>query len=871
MALTPGNRLGAYEITAPIGAGGMGEVYRARDARLARDVALKILPAEVAVDTSRRQRFEQEARAVAALNHPNIVAVYDVGAEYGLSYMVMELVDGEPLRGAKFGLRTTLDIAVQITSGLAAAHAAGISHRDLKPDNILLTRQGRVKILDFGLAKVNPAAAATDSTQAMTVVTEPGVVLGTVGYMSPEQVRGRAADHRSDIFSFGVILYELLSGTRVFDGETKVETMTAILKHDPPELPDSVPAPIRRMVAHCLEKDPANRFQSARDLSFALSAYLLSSHSHGGGPSGTAPALPVPEYSQWRRRTGLMLAGLVLIVLGTLAGRLLWHAPQAPSWTGGILGGPEIALAPRLSPDGHLLAFQAMDKGLNQVALMKPESGNWSTLTHSRERGYINEIAWSGDGALIYYDRSTDAPQGIYSVPVLGGEERLVLENAAYPEVLPDGSLLVIKLNEQRKSQLFRFFPETGRLQALSIVTSGTNTYVGTRAFPDGKEAAVLGAPLGQEAQGWRLLAVDLGTGASRPLKPASQKDFIPHSLAVTPDGKSILASTSAGSLTQIVSIPRSGRLPAQTLFTLANGVSYLDAGRDGRSVYASVSDRPAELARFSPAGEHAEKIGSFALVDDYVIGMLPDGRVVVPARVAGHARLMAVEKGKDPVPLVNTTEETAAPLAIAGPREIAFVIGPNPRQTIAFAETATGRVTRRISPSKGEILSLASSPDGKMLYYAAGGSIWSIPSSGGESKTIRAGESATMDPSGRSLVVSVTESSKMRLFRVSLAGGAEQEILPDGSIPFDPWPLSPAALSTDGRLLLPLQPKDSWFNPPGILDLATGRVTRLPSDEVSDYHSMAWTPDGQIVALHVGLRSTLWRFQPTSDLSGSR
>jgi serine/threonine protein kinase len=858
--------LGAYEITAPIGTGGMGEIYKARDKRLARDVAVKILPPEVAGDASRRQRFEQEARAVAALNHPNIVAVYDVGAEDGLSYMVMELVNGEPLRGAKLALRTTLDIAVQITSGLAAAHAARISHRDLKPDNILLTREGRVKILDFGLAKITGPSAPTDSTQSMAVRTEPGVVLGTVGYMSPEQVRGLAADHRSDIFSFGVILYELLSGTRAFHRETKVETMTAILKHDPPELPDSVPGQVRRMVAHCLEKDPANRFQSARDLSFALS--LMSQ----GGTSYSATAPFIPQRSLWRRRGALVLVGLIFLALGTLAGRLLWNTPESPPWTGGILGGPEIALEPRLSPDGQLLAFQAMDRGLTQVALMKPESGNWSILTHNRERGVTIGIAWSVDGALIYYDRLTDVPQGIYSVPVLGGEERLVLQNAASPEVLPDGTLLLSMLNEQRKSQLFRFWPETGRLQSLPIMNSGFPTSTEVRAFPDGKEAAVLGAPLGEEAQGWRLLAVDLATGASRPLTPAWERDFLPYTLAVAPDGKSILAGMPAGSLTRIVSIPRSGRSSAQTLFTVASQVWSLDAGRDG-SVYASVVDRPAELTRFSPAGEHGEKIGSFPMLNyketRSAIGILPDGRLVIPASVSGHARLMAIEKGKDPVRLINTTEETSAPLAAAGPREIAFVIGPKPRQTIAIAETATGRITRRISLGKGEILSLASSPDGRTLYYAAAGSIWSIPSSGGKSKMIRTGESATMDPSGRSLVVSVTENSKVRLFRVLLGSGLEHEIVPDGSAPLTDVPLSPAALNMDGRLLLPLSSRDSWFYAPGGLDTATGHVTRLPSDGVSDYDSMAWTPDGQIVALHVGLRSTLWRFQPTSELPG--
>ena len=266
MPLSPGDKLGPYEIVAPLGAGGMGEVYRARDTRLGRDVALKILPADVANDPIRRQRFELEARAVAALNHPNIVAIYDVGD----GYIVSELVDGEPLRSGKFPVRKTIEIAVQIAGGLAAAHEAGIVHRDLKPDNILLTRDGRPKILDFGLAKLQAKAAAADGA-TVTVRTEAGVVVGTPGYMSPEQVRGLATDHRSDVFSVGVILYELLGGRRAFHGDSSVETMTAILKQDPPELPETVPAGVRQIVAHCLEKEPGRRFQSAHDLGFALS------------------------------------------------------------------------------------------------------------------------------------------------------------------------------------------------------------------------------------------------------------------------------------------------------------------------------------------------------------------------------------------------------------------------------------------------------------------------------------------------------------------------------------------------------------------------------------------------------------------------
>ena len=430
MPMTPGDQLGPYEILSLLGAGGMGEVYRARDKRLRRDVALKILPAEVANDPLRRQRFELEARAVSAISHPNIVAVYDVGE----GYIVSELVDGRRLCSDQLGLRKTIEAAMQIASGLAAAHAAGIVHRDLKPDNILLTRDGRPKILDFGLAKVQDTLAAAGET--VTMRTEPGVVVGTPAYMSPEQVRGLAVDHRTDIFSFGVILYELLAGRRAFQRDTSAEIMTAILKEEPPELPDTVPLALRQIVAHCLEKDARERFQSAADLRFALS--------QAGAPRAGEGRPAPPSRTAWIWRA---LTALVCIAAAAAGTRWLWRDADLPQWSGVLLGGPETALNPRLSPDGNLLAFKAFDNAQTQVAVMKPESGNWSILTHRRDRGHAEQVSWSPDGSLIYYDRATGVPLGVYSVPVLGGEEHLVLENAFSPEALPDGSLLLCRLN----------------------------------------------------------------------------------------------------------------------------------------------------------------------------------------------------------------------------------------------------------------------------------------------------------------------------------------------------------------------------------------------------------------------------------------
>src|SRR5678809_770607 len=266
MALTSGTRLGPYQILSPLGAGGMGEVYRARDDRLKRDVAIKILHASVAADEDRLRRFEQEAQAAGALNHPNITAVYDLGSHEGSPYIVTELLEGETLRatlaGGALPIRKTMDYALQTARALSVAHEKGIVHRDLKPENLFVTSSGHIKILDFGLARVSePAAAAGSETNLPTFspATEPGVVLGTLGYMSPEQVRGKPADARSDIFSFGAILYEMLAGRRAFHGDSAADTMSAILREDPPDLSvtnQSVPPGLERIVRHCLEKNP---------------------------------------------------------------------------------------------------------------------------------------------------------------------------------------------------------------------------------------------------------------------------------------------------------------------------------------------------------------------------------------------------------------------------------------------------------------------------------------------------------------------------------------------------------------------------------------------------------------------------------------
>src|SRR6267154_5910722 len=324
MALASGTKLGPYEIVSPLGAGGMGEVYRAKDTRLGREVALKILPESFASEPERLRRFEQEARAVAALNHPNILAIHDIGAQgdgpKATPFLVSELLEGETLRAildrGALAQRKTIEYGVQIAHGLAAAHEKSIVHRDLKPENIFVTRDGRIKILDFGLAKL--AQPEGDHAETITHQTEAGVVLGTVGYMSPEQVRGKPADHRSDLFSFGAILYEMLSGRRAFHGETSADTMSAILRGESPGLAETnrgIAPGLEQIVQHCLEKNPEERFQSARDIAFDLQ--LLS----GQTPtSARESAVSAPKFRKWLRHAAVGAATIGIFLAGYFSG-----------------------------------------------------------------------------------------------------------------------------------------------------------------------------------------------------------------------------------------------------------------------------------------------------------------------------------------------------------------------------------------------------------------------------------------------------------------------------------------------------------------------------------------------------------------------
>jgi serine/threonine protein kinase len=435
MAIDSGTKLGRYEVRSKIGEGGMGEVYRARDEKLNRDVAIKVLPADLSENAERLNRFEQEAQAAGALNHPNILAVYDVGVHDGSPYVVSELLEGETLRDLleqrQPATRKSIDYAIQLAHGLAAAHDKGIVHRDIKPDNIFITKDERVKILDFGLAKLaQPSGEDVAQTEIATrkVRTDPGTVMGTVGYMSPEQVRGQAVDHRTDIFSFGAVLYEMLSRRRAFRGDSAIETLNAILKEEPAELTASNPgiAPgLERVVWHCLEKSPERRFQSATDIAFALES-LTGVMSHSSQQTGAAlrPVLSgrfmTPERMIW-----LGACVLLVIVAAALAFAYFSRSPAAGRTVRLSLTTPDKTTLPAelaVSPDSSRVAFTAMNADGKRL-LWTRELDSLTAQPLSGTEGASSPF-WSPDNRFVGYFANSK----LYKVDATGGRPQALCD-----------------------------------------------------------------------------------------------------------------------------------------------------------------------------------------------------------------------------------------------------------------------------------------------------------------------------------------------------------------------------------------------------------------------------------------------------------
>ena len=513
-----GSRLGPYEIVGLLGRGGMGEVWRARDTRLGRDVAIKLLPAEFASDPDRLRRFEQEARAVAAISHPNILALYDVGSHEGSPYLVTELLEGESLRGrlrtGALTPRKAIEMAAQIASGLAAAHEKGIIHRDIKPENVFVTKDGHVKILDFGIAKLVAPRSVEDLIKQTTVVdaTEAGALLGTVGYISPEQVRGESFDHRTDIFSFGCVLYEMLSGRSPFRRDTAAETMTAILHDDPVPLAGTgreVPPVLQGIVGRCLEKNPQDRFHSAHDLASDLE--LLARISD----TGTEPR---PEFAEstlrsrgWLRLSAVLVAAAVLTLGGALVDRRWSKAParrcERLTYRRGFV------TAARFTPDGRTVVYSATWDGapteLFSIRLGNPES---TPLGYSHAEllavSPTDELALcrNRSSPLSRWSSSYGAVTTFAVAPFSGGTPRDLDDTVKDADYSPDGRAMAVarfsgKVGDEVSGQLE--YP-------IGTVRAKSDFFSCPRVSPDGKRVAMF--------QGAKVAVVDTSGGSPRVL-----------------------------------------------------------------------------------------------------------------------------------------------------------------------------------------------------------------------------------------------------------------------------------------------------------------------------------------------------------------
>jgi Tol biopolymer transport system component len=857
----------------------MGEVYRAGDARLKRDVALKVLPQAFADDPQRMTRFQREAQILASLNHPGVASIYGFEESGTVRALVMELVEGptlaERIARDPMPLSEALPIARQIAEALEFAHERGIVHRDLKPANVKLTDGDTVKILDFGLAKAladDPFPAnVSDSPTLSAAATRAGLILGTPAYMSPEQARAKPVDRRTDIWAFGCVLFEMLTGRMAFVGETVTDTLAAVLTRNPQfdELPASTPPGIRRLIERCLQKDARERLQAIGDARIEIEDALAGRDSGDGSRSAGGPA------QQSRKRPGsrfVMVAAIGggLCVVIAAAGTLWWFQERqtnAQAWTGDMIPGPNITLGVRISPDGRTLAFQAMINNLTQVAVTNPDTGNWALLTHDRQHGFVNEISWAPDGSNLFFDRNIGTPAGVYSVPALGGEERLVLANAGCPEALPDGSLLVIRHDNTGRWRIHHYWPDSQRLEPLpGWISIGTT--IPLRVLLNGMEAVFDGAVTETDATD-HLYVMDITSRTSRLLSPGlhSQRTSESYPIAPTADGRAVLVVEPAGNLHRIVAAPLDGKGTLRTLLTLTMPPWYMDEARDG-TLYLDQIDRPHEILRFPVSGGLPEVPASADTYDPAGRYMEPvettDGRFLLDTGFAGLGRILIGMPHGDFVPLLDTREQTTSPAVPLENGEVALVLGRGNDQMLAIASTQEGRIVRRLTATKGRtITGLAASPDGKTLYFGADGFIWATTSSGdGPLRKIAAGDTVTSSPDGRILILTEDQESRPSFVSVSADGGGTKEIHLDSSQSLAPVSVGSRALNPDGKMLINISPSDSWFYRVAVLDLATGRIKSIPVTYPGDTMSANWTTDGRVLSVGLPLRSHIWRFR---------
>jgi Tol biopolymer transport system component/tRNA A-37 threonylcarbamoyl transferase component Bud32 len=848
-----------YVVEEEIGQGGMATVYLARDVRHDRSVAIKVLHPELAAVLG-GERFVTEMKVTASLQHPHILPLFDSGTAQGQLFYVMPVVEGESLRERlareqQLSIEEAVRITTEVAGALDYAHRHGVVHRDIKPENILL-HDGTALVADFGIALAVSNAGGVRLTQT-------GLSLGTPQYMSPEQATGeRSIDGRTDIYSLGCVLYEMLAGEPPFSGGSAQAIVARVLTESARPIRgrrDTVSPGLEAAVLKALQRLPADRYATASAFAEALKTGERMPVGSGQGASSPAPA------SSAGRRGLRLVAGLVVgaaLLFG--AYRLgAYHAASnegsTTAWVAERVGGPPVAMVPRVSPDGKTVAFAAMVDGQAQLAVLNPESGDWRVLTRDTTRGFAGEFAWSPDGTRIYYSRFNEGLQGVFSITPLGTDDRLVLDHAGGPQVLPDGSLLVDRLNADRRLQLYRYRPQSGGLDTLPASSTFNWGQDFFRVFPDGKEAAFFGVPGAHAGGPDALYAIDLDTKAVRELSDAS--GLIVRggsSFGVAADGRAVLMTRRVGDGYDVVSIPRDGSGGVTTVLSSTSQISDVDAGPDG-SIYVDQLQRPCVWFTYDPRGRHLETYDLLPECDDNLLP-LPDGRILTSTESGGRERLVTIRPGTLAVPFLGTDAPAKGPAAMLGGDRVMAWSGAN-LDTLLIASAVDGRIEGRI-PGFGDVTEFVGSPDGRTIYFARAGGIWSMPASGGTPKRLRDGDDVAVDPGGRYLVVETNAADRVHLFHVPLDGTAEREIPVHGRIPLSPQAIIPDAVAADGRILVTAVSPALWHWPAGILDPKTGKLELLPTGPDYDV-TAAWTPDGRIVAVGDALAGSLWRFRP--------
>ena len=772
--LSAGDKLGPYEILAPLGAGGMGEVYRARDTRLGRTVALKVLPTQFAADPDRVRRFEREGRAAAALNHPNIVVLYEAGLQNGMYYVATELLEGESLRerlsSVALPVRKAIDYGTQIARGLAAGHAKGIVHRDLKPENLFVTREGLVKILDFGLAKYEiPKAAAASPTDLATetIATDPGKVLGTVGYMSPEQIRGQSADARSDLFSLGVVLYEIVSGKRAFTGDSAVEVMNAILKHEPPGLEGALSPSLDRIIHRCLEKKPEERFQSASDLAFALGSISETSEHKAQAP---------PRRRRYLRAIALAGGAVVLLAVGVPTWLRMVRTPLPSSQRVTFRRG--LVINGRFGNGGRTIVYSASWDG-NPLRVYSTQTEN----PESRDLGIANALVLGVSPAneMALSITPVGGTATLARAPISGGAPRQIADDITSADWASDGQRLAVVRAKPGLQQLE--FPVG------NVLYRSTGGIANPRISRKGDLVAFIDLPVGGQATG-SVATVDL-KGTKKTLTEFFLGNL--NGLAWSPSGDEILFTASEyGFTNSLYAVSPRGR---QRLVAHLNGLYALyDVASDGRLLLQHAVDY-CTLA-FLPRVDSKET--DLYWHDLSTIGDISrDGKFLLFSEGGDATR-----RGEDWVAYLRGTDGSAAvrlgpgwALEISPDGKWAMVLGSTraPSQLVLLP-TGTGEA-RQVThdaihhqnaawtPDSKRVVFVGNEPGHGIRYYVQaldGGAPRAITP---ENVSLNGYNPVVLSPDGGSVAVAGSD-GKVTLY--SLDGGAPRAVpkLADGSAP---------------------------------------------------------------------------------------